>query len=144
MRHVSDVRLTSANELDSLCGIIKQSKSLTKMRLVSTCLDDTGASAIASAIKQSHSLTTVDLSSSVVGDIGASAIAEAIAQSKSLTHVNVSFDALCYDGVVALAEAIKQNTSLPSVTLWSNPIGPYVAAAEVIQKQNNSLVAVNV
>jgi len=91
LRHVAELhkRIGSldASGIASLCGIIKQSKSLLTVVLIENSIGGADTVAIAEAIKQSKSLATVRLNCNSIGVVGAAAVAEAITQSKSMTNV---------------------------------------------------------
>jgi len=147
MRHVNELyciggpidmytleRTNPIGDVSDLCGIIKQSKSLTSVDVSSNSIKEVGAVVIAEAIKQGKSpLTTLNLRDNDIGDVGVAAIAE---QAKSLTWLDVSSNAIGLKGAFAIAEAIMFLTTLDLFNMSICDVGT-IEIARAIKKSTS-------
>ena len=116
----------------ALAGLIRDSRSLTRLNLGRNSLWLGGVWALAEALASPHPapLCHLDLADNVIGATGCAALAQALgAAGSGLRHLVLNNNDLRDAGAVALAHVLETNTTLQHLELDNNAIGKAGVAA---------------
>ena len=122
--HINGLQLSS-EDVDFLCGVLIQLKSLQCLELSYDDIDDDGAVALAEALKDHTSLTLLDISANYITSVGMLTFASVI-RANSIQHLNIGNNEIigsCDDLALAIVDCGEslQSLNIREVT-WYEPV----------------------
>lgn len=110
----------SSEGLIALAGVIKDSRTLTTVKLSGNAIDAKGGEVLGEVLKINHVLETLDLSWNLMENDGVKHLAEGLKLNKTLTDLSVVGNSISSAG--AVCDALKVNSSLLTLDLAYNQL----------------------
>jgi len=106
---------------ESLGSLLRETKTLRKLRLWGNQIGDDGMSKVSHGLRQNKSgLTELRLVENNIANAGASALSCALAANPMIQQVDLSGNKISNDGAQALLNLAKQNANIESLTVRDN------------------------
>ncbi len=114
----------AAADVDALADALRANRTLKRLWLSSTPVEEHGAEALAAALEENSCLEQLDLSSTKAGPRGAAALARALAANTALRKLNLQSCYVGAAGAAALVDALRsgRNTTLQMLHLEKNAL----------------------
>ncbi|KAG7520489.1 dynein regulatory complex subunit 5 [Solea senegalensis] len=141
------LRLQLSNIDDNQCHLLVKylldHPSLRELDFSHNLISDGGAKAIAELLTRSK-LEILNLFDNDIRDKGAKAIAQALSENSTLLSLNLRLNRVKDEGGQAISEALLKNNTLHHLHLGANKVtGPTAVALSEVLAQNNILRSIN-